>query len=222
MAAPSLGNAAHATGTSTPATVTISTAGSSGVLAIAITINSSVDLTGVVSASSTTLGSWSQRGFDQANTGQAIFTFTKPFTSQLTSEIITVSTSSGTTSFITIDAFEIENAAISSYFDPHSGLPVQVATNPTTVSTTDSNDFIFAGWRSLDQNSTAGTGFTLISGADYQNVEYKIVSSAQTNLSVDLTNTNGSNGGIVDAIVAATAPDIIAPALFRLRGRRWD
>jgi hypothetical protein len=73
-------------------------------------------------------------------------------------------------------------------------------------STSNANDFIFAvyGWGNTP-SPTAGTGWTAISGADYQLTEYKIVSATQTNLGAPVGGGAVGSGditaGVMDAIV---------------------
>lgn len=113
--------------------------------------------------------------------------------------------------FQTIDAFGISGAKISSPFD--SGSAVTGSADPLTISTTNAVTMVLGGFREVTASSpTAGSGFTAISGADFQLSEYQIFSSPQTNLSVTQSPSGGSNGCIADAIVAAAA----APsAVFR-------
>jgi hypothetical protein len=118
----------------------------------------------------------------------------------LSAQTITVTVTSAT--FNTIDIFAVNGAKTSAPFDVNGSLPAISATDPVSVSTTAANTMILAAFRNSAGSSTAGTGFTLIGGADFQLTEYKIVSAAQTGLSVTMgTGAGTSNGAIGDAIV---------------------
>jgi hypothetical protein len=97
----------------------------------------------------------------------------------------------------------VKGANFTSPFDPNGSLPATAATGNVTLSTTNANTVVFAGYRQSSAGSpTAGSGFTGIStGGCFSIAEYKVVSSAQASLNMALTTGNGDqNGGIGDAI----------------------
>ncbi len=110
--------------------------------------------------------------------------------------------------FTTADCFAFSGHDTITRWDSNASVPSKEDSgpDPILVSTNNANDVIIAGFRMVNTASpTAGSGFTLISGADYQGVEYKIVSATQTNLSCGLTTGNGdANGCLVDALMAGT------------------
>ncbi len=196
----SLGNVAHQL--STP-TVTISTAGTSGVLVLVNTINASVQQT--PSVASTTLGSWDARAYKEAAGANfaSITLFTAPFSSALVSEVITYTLGAGTIGGVmTTDVFEISGCALSSYYDTNVNFPIQSNSYPISINTSNANDFIISAYRGDEDTHTAGSGWTLISGGPgFQYVQYQIVSATQSGLSA--TTTGGTpNTGIADAIIA--------------------
>lgn len=88
-------------------------------------------------------------------------------------------------------------------FDSNGSLPAaaQDASSPLVVSTSQADDIIIGIYRQANSNPTAGAGFTMISGADFMLVEYKIVSSVQANLTVPLGSFSGTlNTEIADAL----------------------
>lgn len=121
----------------------------------------------------------------------------------LTNEVVTaVATSSG---YMTVIVFAVNGAKTSAPFDTNASLPNLGTTDPRTVSTTGSNTMIIGGLRGSTDMPTPGAGYTGIendlTGA-FMLVEYKLVSSAQTNLSVTVgTGAGTTNGAIGDALV---------------------
>jgi len=200
---PALGNKVHANTTSgTSVAGTISSASSKGVLVACVTTNFPV--TGnSISAASSTLGSWGSARTFQLVSGaanQSIVEFTAPFSSSLTSEVVTISYGAAI-SFATLDVFEVENAPNSGYFD---GSPVgsnATPSDPLSISTTNANTLIFGCFRVGVASPTAGTGFTPVSGADFQLVEEKTVTTTQSGLSILIgTGVGTSNASVGDAI----------------------
>ena len=108
-----------------------------------------------------------------------------------------------TSGVLAVTAFGISGANTSTPYDTHSGLPVTANGSQPSVSTSNANDIILGMFRLTSSTGTIGSGFSSIENGDFMLVEYKIVSSTQTSLSVTETGTN--NGAIGDAIVQATA-----------------
>lgn len=170
-----------------------------GDLVIAITTENAGPLSGV---SGGTLGAFTNRIAEfSGSTGQYIEIWAKISNGALTNEVVTA-TQLGA-NFLTLDVLAISGAntggALSAAFD---GASVGNTTDPVLISTSSSNTMIVGGIRTtVVSGGTAGAGFTIISGIDFQGVEYKIVSSPQTNLSVGWGTGAGGNGSVADAIV---------------------
>jgi hypothetical protein len=122
----------------------------------------------------------------------------------LSSETVTVTLNS-TTNYCTVDIFGIGGANTSTIFDGNSSLPAAVTSGDIKLSTSNAKNFVLGAYRmSATVNPTAGAGWTQISGANYQLVQYQIVSAAQSNLDVAIgTGSGGDNAGIGDAIMSA-------------------
>jgi hypothetical protein len=122
----------------------------------------------------------------------------------LSAEAITV-TLSGSSAYCTVDIFGVSGANTSAIFDSNSSLPTAVQSGDVTLSTSNANDFIFGAYRFASTPSpTAGAGWTQISGANYQLVEYQIASAVQSKLDVVIgTGSGNDNAGIGDAIMHA-------------------
>jgi hypothetical protein len=140
--------------------------------------------------------------------------------SALSSMVATI-TYSGSPSFESHDIFAFSGQDTSTKWDSNASVPGSLDVSPADpilVSTSNANDVIIACFRMASVASpTAGTGFTLISGADFLGSEYKIVSATQTNLSCGLgTGVGDSNGSVVDALMAASAggDTLMAQAIF--------
>lgn len=120
----------------------------------------------------------------------------------LAGEIITV-TLNASTGFMTCDAFAIQNQA---GFDTNVALPTvgNLGSNVpiATISTSNANDMLLGLYRmSTTASPAAGTGWTAISGADYQLVEYQKVTATQTNATAPLGGgASDESAGIGDAV----------------------
>ena len=115
-------------------------------------------------------------------------------------------------------AFAISGANTSSPIDADS--PVYSGTDPATLSTATANTMI-VGWfrQSNTQNPSAGAGFTKLVGANFTLLEYKIVSSAQSSLSITDGSAGDSNGVIAFAINQASGGGGLASLSLRLPRR---
>lgn len=197
------GSCAHANITSgSSLSFTLSTNNTNCIIHISVTVNS----TTVSSISSTHTTGWARR---KSTTSNVIEEWDGTASGTLSSESITV-TLAGSTGFATGDAFGISGANTSTKYDSNASLPASCNTNgcdPLSVSTANASDFIYGCYR-MQSISTpgVGTGWTKISGADFQLCEYQVVSSTQSGLSVAMAAGNGqgnSNAGIADAFVAS-------------------
>jgi hypothetical protein len=186
----------------TTCTVTLTTTNANDLIVVSLVSNdSNPSQTVTVTGAGLT---WSQR-LDQntGSTSQHIRMFTAVAASPLSAQVITCTIGTGVYSFGVASAFGISGANTGSPFDAHSGLPVGGTSDPLSISTTSSKDFIIGMFRmGATSSPTAGSGWTTIIGANNQLVEYQIVSSPQTSLSVTIgTGVGDSNAGIADAIV---------------------
>jgi hypothetical protein len=122
-------------------------------------------------------------------------------TGALSSESITINTT--TSAFLTIDAFGVSGSGQTSLvFD--SGGPQTGIVDPVSITTVNANTMVIAGLRqSTFAAEPAGSGFSTLNTADFQLVEYKVLTSAQT-LSCTQNNPGTANGVLVIAIVQAT------------------
>lgn len=205
-----LDGSAHAVDNTTgsDATVTLTTSSSNDVIVLMITIND----TTVSSVSSSNVTGWGLRK-QQAVSGGGFYIeeWAGVAASPLSSEVITV-TFTGTSEHCVIDAIGISGADTSTKWDSNGALPDGQTTGTCSITTTNSDDFLIGGYRfGSEQNPTEGAGWTKVSGADASLLEYKIVSTTQSALSVGIGTGNGNqNAGIGDAIIQGGAV-----------GRRW-
>lgn len=108
------------------------------------------------------------------------------------------------TMFDTADVFAISGNNTSTIYDANASIPANGAADPLTVSTNNAFDFVFGGFRLANASETPGAGWTQISSAEFQLVEYQIVQVPQTNLSVNMaTHVGTASGGIADAVMSA-------------------
>lgn len=112
----------------------------------------------------------------------------------LSSQVITVNTTSA--DFVTACVFAFSGVNAASPFDSNGALPG--TTNSFTTSNAD--DILLCIGRLASSSETEDAGFTLITGADFLGVEYKIVSATQSGTTVTPFS-SGVTGMIVDAIV---------------------
>jgi len=157
----------------------------------------------IISVVSTALGSFTF--YATSGGGQPIERWVlKPGSSQ-TSDTITMTQSA--TNFITADVYEWKGVDLTSTFDAggpvtNGGLP----SDPSSITTVNANTAVIACFR---QNSTAsptaGSGFTLIGGANFMLSEYQILAATQTLSCTETTGAGDSHGSIVDALVAAAS-----------------
>src|SRR5271166_2908811 len=217
---------------SVPVNTTVNTTASNGVIYALVQSNS------VVSATATLTGgglTWTQRVVTVGGGGaHYLYSFTAPFSSQVVSQTVTYNdTGAGSVTFVTIVYVEISGTPTSSFFDPNLSSAVSSSNSPAdplSITTTNANDAIIAGWRMA---STTGPTSGLIGGVSatalfsgisgsYFLVEGLIVSSTKSAASCTIgTGATLSNGGIADAIIAAPpsgAPSPALPLLFGIGG----
>jgi|SRR5581483_3427093 len=121
--------------------------------------------------------------------------------------------------FVTSDLFAFSGEDTSTIWDSNGAVPANNTSNPVSISTSNANDAIIAGARmSSTASPTAGTGFTRISGADFQLTEYEIVSATQSGLSCDTGGSAASNGMVADALMQASGGASVKPPWPFFRG----
>jgi hypothetical protein len=99
----------------------------------------------------------------------------------------------------------------SSPYDSNSNIP----SSTMTISTSNTNDLLVAGFRATPANSTAGTGRNLLASANYELFEHLIVSATQSGLSVP-----AANGQAIDALDQGAAAGASCPTTRMLVGVR--
>lgn len=170
----------------TSGTVTISTTTTNQVIVVLLTIDS----TTVTSVSGSTLGAFTQRAVGNRFGGQFVYSYTKVAASILTSEVITVTTA-GSGGTLVINGFSVKGINTAAPFDTNGSLPSIVGTGGAggafpVVSTTAANTFIYGVIRyDVTDPANPGSGWSLLYQGDVSLMEYKIVTSAQTSLTVD-------------------------------------
>ncbi len=187
-------------------TCTISTTSADDLVFCSATTNGTT-LPNISSISSTHTTGWALRGHVD-NTGgsnQSIETWVGKAASALTSEALTFAYN-GTPTFQTGDCIGISGSNTTTKFDGNGGLPVQSATAPQNMSTSNANDILIAANRGAN-SANAANGFTRVgTGGNFQFVGYKVVSSTQSSLSVGACDNDAAvNGTVLDAIIQASA-----------------
>ena len=191
----------------TTLTATLTTTQPNDLICVYITTNTSAPVTSVTSAHVTFT-----RKLANATSGQ-IELWSGVASAALTSEVITVNQT--TSNFITVDAFGLNGVDTTTIWYGAGVTSNATPSDPLTISTTNASDIIIAGFRmaTVASGAGAGAGFTILNSADYQTIEYDIVSVTQSGLSIALAAGNGagdSNGSAAIAIKAApTGPQPI-------------
>jgi hypothetical protein len=155
----------------------------------------------------------------EAMFNQPIALWTAKAASSLTSVTFTINYTVSL-AYSTIDVFAFSGQDTTTIFDTNAAVPAaKNASDPISISTSNMQDVIIAAFRMASTVSpTQGIGFTEISGAHYQCVEYKIVSSVQTGLSCTLGAGSGNaNACVADALMQASAGGGGGPMMRRRR-----
>ena len=192
-----LDGSVHGNSSSASSLVVSLTTGAGNVVLVAVTSNAG-DPTSVASANGETFTKHATSG------GQSVSLWSCVTSSAWSSNNITVTL--GSSAYVTVDAAGISGADTSNIFDDNASIPDTGAGDPRTVSTDLADTMVIGAFRMLSTSGpTAGSGFTQISGAHFQLFEYKIVSAAQSSLSVTLgTGAGNSNGGVATAVRQAS------------------
>jgi hypothetical protein len=170
-------------------TLALTTTAGSGVIVVSAVVQAGQLISSVTATGLT----FSQRPISQfVGSGGTIQNFETPYTVNF-SENITVNLNSST--FATVTAFGIGNAATSSSFDPNVSLPATQFTGAISGTTSNANDFVWANGVTSNSNPSPDAGWTSANGSNFQLVEYKTVSSTGT-----FTATSTLNGAILDAV----------------------
>lgn len=162
-----------------------------------------------ISGTATGLSAWTQRQQQAtAETGYLITEWYATATIPLTNCSIKITPNAA--AYTTVTAFGVNAPNINTPFDTNSSIPAKAQSGAISgISTNNSNDMLILGARQNTPASPAdvslgGAPMTQISGANYLNVCYLIVSSPQSNIAETGGNSSSQNGVIVDAIVAST------------------
>lgn len=126
--------------------------------------------------------------------------------SLLTSHVVTVNTTSPGSDYAALTLMAVSGVNMDTPWDTNASLTATGAGGSALIISTDASDtFIIGGYKQQTAAPTAGSGFTTVSGVDFILVEYKIVSSPQTNLSVALGTFSGNlDAKLADALVRAS------------------
>jgi hypothetical protein len=175
-------------------TLTMTTTGA-GVIVVVIEANAG-PVTGITDSAGMT---WTKR----KSGGVGIFTMETWYavsTAARSGVVITI-TQTGT-DFISACAFGVSGVNPTAIFDGNPSLPVGNSAGHVVMSTTANSNFMYAAYRTSSiATPVGGAGFTTISAANFLLVEYKIVSTPQTNLDFIFTSAD-PNGGVGDALIA--------------------
>ena len=179
--------------------VTLTTADGNDVIILNVAENG----TSVSSVSDTDGLTWHEKAV-AGTAGNLIYQYYAVAPTALSADTITV-TFAGTSYFTDLNAFGITGANTSSPFDTNASLPATANSGTASATTSNADDLVLAAYRfGSDTSPSAGSGWTAInSGSDYFLSEYQIVAATQSGLAATASTTD-EDGGIVDAVVAAT------------------
>ena len=184
----------------TSASVTLTTHSANDVIIVDVvqngaSVSSVTDAAGLV---------WHQRALT-GTVGQTIYEYYAIAANALSSDAIIVNFA-GAASYVDLNAFGVSGANTSSPFDSNVSVPASPASSTGSITTSNANDLIVAGYRfGSDAAPAAGAGWTAINASgNYYLSEYQIVSATRAGL-VATASTGDENGGVIDAIVQAPA-----------------
>ena len=186
----------------TSASVTLTTTHPNDVIILDIVQNG----TAVSSVSDVAGLNWHQRAV-AGTAGQTIYEYYAIAANALSADVITVNFA-GAAGYVDLNAFGVSGANTSSPFDSNVSVPASPAASAGSITTSNANDLIIAGYRfGSNAAPAAGSGWTTLNASgNYYLSEYQIVSATQAGL-VATASTGDENGGIIDAIVqAAVSP----------------
>ena len=158
-----------------------------------------------VSTISDTAGlTWTLKAVAGSASGTPLYQYYAIAPNALSADTITVNFT-GVQPYVDLNAFGISGANTSSPFDTNTSLPGTSASGTVSATTSSANDLIFATYRFGSTSSpNSGSGWNTINASgNYYLSEYQIVSATQAGL-VATASAADENGGIVDAVVAAT------------------
>lgn len=195
---PSLDGSANAnTGGGTTLSATLTTTNANDVICAFILTNGATNSISSVTDNSGVTAAWSK--FASTSSGLDFELWYTTATAALSGASITMNCPSPT--FITMHVFGVSGAHTASPFD---GSGVISTSDPISITTSDANDLLIAGFRmSSTSNPTAGSGWTQIQGNHFQVSECKTAATAGTYSATIGTGVGDANEGIVAAIRGA-------------------
>jgi hypothetical protein len=176
----------------------LSTAGTNEIIMVFVETNGGP----VTSISDTASLTWTfLKNQDDGNAGEKMEMWYAKAAAQLSSDVITVNTTSA--AFITACAVAISGANFSSPFDSNAAIPTSHDnSNHLTFTTSNANDLLIAGGRSGGQAPDAP--YTTIYAANFLSVGYVIVSTTQSSGSDFSVNGGSSTWAVGTALVQDT------------------
>ncbi len=205
---------ANGTTTTSQALPAFTTTGTNRVVIIVATVNGPNVNSGAITSISDTAGlSWSKRA-QSGGTGFDIEEWYAVAPVALTGDVATVNLTASP-NFNSMAEFAVSGTNTSAPWDTNVVLPVRSQANAAvTISTTAAATMVLGLYRGATTSPTAGSGFTLITGSNFQLVEQAIFSSVQTSLSVPTGSHTSVNGAIGDALAAGTTPTTKGSAML--------
>lgn len=191
------GTPGHANASATTVAAAVTT--TSAALIVAVVTTNGGPITGVSGGGL----SWARHANVTGGSAEYLELWTAEAASPLSA--VTMTATNTFSSFCTLDVFGVSGYDTADIFDNDASVPNTGVSDPRTISTALADTMIIGAFRFAGTPSpTAGSGYTAISGADYQLTEYQVVSSTQSGLSVTVgTGVGNANGGIATAIRAA-------------------
>jgi hypothetical protein len=150
-----------------------------------------------ITVSGSTLGSFTQRG---TTAGNGISEWFHISSGALASETITLTAPNNPGGFCEGSAFNVKGVltGTNNGYDVNGALPNQVASGNGSITTSNANDFLIAGFRGGSSANVSGWN-NIVTGS-FLSASWLKVTTIQSPLSVPDPNTN--NGGISDALVS--------------------
>lgn len=129
----------------------------------------------------------------------------------------TITYSGGGSAFTTAALYAFSGQDTSTIWDGNASVPAHTdnGPDPQSITTSNANDVVIAGFRAGTASPTAGTGFTQICGSNFLCVEYKILSATGTTSCTLGTGAGGASACVADALMQATAGGASTPWAYR-------
>jgi hypothetical protein len=181
---------------STGQAVTLTTIQTQGLIVVAILTNAA----SVTSVTATGLTFTLRTNSVTTGGGSYMSDYTAPYSGGQCNSGCAITVSPASTNFTTATAFGISGDKSGSPFDGNASVPAASSSGIPAITTSNANNFIFTNLINGGGGScTAGSGWSLINGSNFQCVEYQIFTSTQTSLTPTQA-TGTSTGGLVDAV----------------------